>query len=56
MSDFENKCVIVTGGASGFGAAMSKKFAAAGANVVVADLNFEGAKAVADTLPEAIAL
>ena len=56
MSDFEGKCVIVTGGASGFGQAMSEKFAAAGASVVVADLNIEGADAVAGTLPRAIAV
>ncbi|MEM7002454.1 MAG: glucose 1-dehydrogenase [Pseudomonadota bacterium] len=56
MSNFENKCVIVTGGASGFGKAMSEKFAAAGAAVVVADLNLEGAQAVAAALPQAIAI
>ena len=56
MSDFSDKCVIVTGGASGFGKAMSEKFAAAGASVVVADMDFEGAQAVASTLPQAIAV
>ncbi len=56
MKQFENKCVIVTGGASGFGKAMSEKFAAAGASVVVADLNIEGAEAVAASLPAAIAV
>ena len=56
MSDFRDKCVIVTGAASGFGKAMSEKFAAAGASVVVADINVEGAEAVANSLPRAIAV
>ena len=56
MSDFTDKCVVVTGAASGFGKAMSEKFAAAGASVVVADINLEGAEAVANTLPQAIAV
>ena len=56
MSDFRDKCVIVTGAASGFGKAMSEKFAAAGASVVVADINVEGAEAVANSLPGAIAV
>lgn len=56
MGSFDNKCVIVTGGAAGFGEAICKKFADAGASVVVADLNLEGAKAVADSLPTAIAV
>ncbi len=56
MSEFNDKCVIVTGGASGFGKAMSEKFAAAGASVVVADLNIEGAEQIASTLPQAIAV
>ena len=56
MSDFNGKCVIVTGGASGFGKAMCERFAAAGASVVVADLNIEGAEQIAGTLPQAIAV
>ena len=56
MSDFRDKCVIVTGAASGFGKAMSERFAAAGASVVVADINVEGAEAVANSLPKAIAV
>ena len=38
MSGFEGKTVLVTGGASGIGRAVAGRFAAAGANVVVADL------------------
>ena len=54
MSSFIGKCVVVTGAASGFGKAMSEKFAAAGACVVAADVNGKGAEAVAAELPEAI--
>ncbi len=45
--DWHNKVTVVTGGASGIGAACSRNFAARGAKVVVADLNEAGAKAVA---------
>ncbi len=56
MTEFNDKCVIVTGGASGFGKAMCEKFAAAGASVVVADLNLAGAETIAGALPSAIAV
>lgn len=39
--------VLVTGGASGIGAAVARRFGQAGANVVVADVNEEGGTAVA---------
>ena len=38
---FENRTFIVTGGASGLGEATVRSFHAAGANVVIADLNTE---------------
>ncbi|MDW4499256.1 SDR family oxidoreductase [Sulfitobacter sp. D35] len=38
------KTAIVTGGASGFGAGIVRKFTAEGARVMIADLNIEGAK------------
>jgi 3-hydroxybutyrate dehydrogenase len=41
---------LVTGGASGIGAATARTLAAAGARVVVADLNGEAATALADEL------
>ena len=45
--DLKEKVTIVTGGASGIGAASARKFAARGAKVVVTDVNGEGAKAIA---------
>jgi NAD(P)-dependent dehydrogenase (short-subunit alcohol dehydrogenase family) len=41
---------VITGGASGIGRATARTLAARGAHVVVADLNVEGAEAVADEL------
>ena len=46
----EGKVAIVTGGASGFGAGIVRKFAAEGARVLVADINIEGAEALAREL------
>lgn len=44
------KTAIVTGGASGFGEGIARKFVSAGANVVVMDRNGTGAEAVAASL------
>jgi len=41
--------VVVTGGGSGIGAALARRFAAEGARVVVNDLNVGAARAVADS-------
>ena len=46
MGRLENKRAIVTGGASGFGEGIVRKFQAEGASVLVADLNLEGATAL----------
>jgi 3-oxoacyl-[acyl-carrier protein] reductase len=46
----EGKVAIVTGGASGFGAGIVRKFAAEGARVLVADINLDGAEALAREL------
>ena len=47
------KTAIVTGGASGFGAGIARKFVAEGARVVIADLNTDLAHELAEELGEA---
>ena len=49
---FQDKIAVVTGAASGFGAAIAKCFAAEGASVVVADLDEVGGKEVAADILE----
>ncbi|MCB1998039.1 MAG: SDR family oxidoreductase [Burkholderiaceae bacterium] len=49
----KDKVAIVTGGASGFGAGIVRRFAAEGARVVIADLNLAGAHALAAELGDA---
>ncbi|MEO1552167.1 MAG: glucose 1-dehydrogenase, partial [Pseudomonadota bacterium] len=44
------KSAIVTGGASGFGEGIARKFVAEGARVLIADLNLEGAERLSDEL------
>ncbi|MEP0520182.1 MAG: SDR family oxidoreductase [Hyphomicrobiales bacterium] len=46
----KGKTAIVTGGASGFGAGITRKFISEGARVLIADLNGQGAKALAEEL------
>jgi NAD(P)-dependent dehydrogenase (short-subunit alcohol dehydrogenase family) len=48
MAAFQGKCVLVTGGASGIGRAIAATFAAAGADVVAADLS------IAEGLPAGV--
>lgn len=48
--DLNGNVAIVTGGASGFGAAIARRLAERGAAVMVADLNAEGARRVADAI------
>ena len=43
----ENKTAIITGGGSGFGAGIARKFAMEGARVMVADINADAATAIA---------
>ena len=43
----DGKTALVTGAASGFGAGIARAFAAAGARVMVADINGDGAQAIA---------
>ena len=49
--DLSGQTAMVTGGATGIGEAISKRLADAGATVVVADLNKEGAEKAAASLP-----
>ena len=46
----QDKTAIVTGGASGFGAGIVRKFLAEGARVMIADINGDGAAALAAEL------
>ena len=48
--NLDNRTAIVTGGASGFGAAIALRMAQAGARVMVADLNEAGARAIAEKI------
>lgn len=50
MDILKNKIAIVTGAASGFGAGIAFRFIAEGAKVVLADINFEGAKKLSEKL------
>ena len=50
MQDFENKVAVITGAASGIGAALAAGFSAEGAKVVAADIDLAGATATADAI------
>jgi len=50
MSELSGRTALVTGGASGIGAACSRELAARGAHVTVADRDGEGAAALADEI------
>jgi NAD(P)-dependent dehydrogenase (short-subunit alcohol dehydrogenase family) len=52
MEDVAGKVAVVTGGASGIGLGICRRLAAAGVDVVVADIDSEGADAVASDLRE----
>jgi 2-keto-3-deoxy-L-fuconate dehydrogenase len=51
--DLKGKVALITGGASGIGAATARRLAAAGASVVIADLNEQAARGLAKELPGA---
>lgn len=48
--ELEGKVVVVTGGAAGMGAALCRRAVAAGATVVVADIDGPGAQQIADEI------
>jgi 2-keto-3-deoxy-L-fuconate dehydrogenase len=52
----DGKVALVTGGASGIGAATCRELARGGAEIVVADLNLEAAQQLAKELPRARAM
>ena len=53
MSRFENRTVVVTGGAGGIGLATAERFASEGAKVVIADRDADHANAVVDQVKRA---
>ncbi len=53
LARFEQKRVIITGGASGLGKALVEAFAQLKWRIAVADINFEGAQAVAEQANQA---
>lgn len=56
MAGFAGKTALVTGGASGIGAATARVLGERGATVVIADLNLAGAQEVAASLPSGSAV
>ena len=46
----KDKTAIITGGGSGFGASMAELFAKNGAEVIVADINIDNARKVAEQM------
>lgn len=50
IQDFKDKTAVVTGGGSGIGAGLCRRFVANGARVVVADVDVERAEAIASEL------
>jgi len=50
----KDKVAIITGGGSGFGEGMARRFAAEGAAIVVNDLKASGGQRVVDVLSSAV--
>lgn len=51
-TDYQNKIVLVTGGAQGIGLGISQQFANRGAHVIIADIDPDAAEEAASTLNE----
>ena len=51
--ELQGRTFIVSGGSSGLGAAVARRFAGAGANVVIMDLNVEGGEQIVAELGDA---
>lgn len=47
MTMLDNKIAIITGAASGFGKGIAERYAKEGAQVVIGDIDYEGAKTIA---------
>ncbi|MDE1996113.1 MAG: SDR family oxidoreductase [Rhizobiaceae bacterium] len=56
QTDLGGKVAFVTGGAGAIGSAIVKRLSQNGACVVIADINIDGAKTLASTLPDAMAV
>ena len=54
--DLHDRVAFVTGAAGAIGSAIAKRFVDNGASVVIADVDLDGAKAVASLLPGALAI
>ena len=50
MSEFKDKVAIITGGARGIGKAIVSELAGLGCNIVISDIDFDGAKKVAQEI------
>lgn len=56
MDVFKQQVILITGAASGFGKLLAEQLSAAGARLVLGDLNKDGLTAVAATLPGEVAV
>ena len=52
MKQFEDKVAVITGGASGLGLAMARRFGAAGMKIMIADIESDNLSAAVKSLSE----